>query len=48
MVGAAALQREVLVELLENRLHALTVADVAAVVQVTRRSVSGVSSFNDR
>ena len=27
MVGAAALEREVLVELLEDRLHPLTVAD---------------------
>ena len=59
VVGAAALQREVLVELLEHRLeprvatllpagfHVLTVADDAAAVQVTRRSVSGVSSVND-
>ncbi len=48
VVGAAALEREMLVELLEDRLHSLTVADRRRAAQVTRRSVSGVRSFNER
>jgi hypothetical protein len=48
VIGAAALEGEVLVELFEDRLHALTVADGRATAQVTRRSVSGVRSFSVR
>ncbi len=45
VLGAAALQREVLVELFEDRLHPPTVADARTVAQLTRRSASGVRSF---
>ncbi len=45
VVGTATLQREILVELLENRVHSPTFADADAVPQVTRRSTSGVRSL---
>ena len=44
VLGAATFQREVFVELLEDRLHSPTVADAGRGFQVTRRSVSGVRS----
>jgi hypothetical protein len=44
--GAAALQREVFVELLENGVHIFTVADDDALTQSTRRNASGVRSFS--
>jgi hypothetical protein len=46
VLGAATLQREVLVELLEDRLHFPTVADGKAAAQVTRRNTSGVRSLS--
>ena len=44
VLGAVPLQREVLVELLEDGIHVPTVAEADRTAQVTRRSVSGVRS----
>ena len=44
--GAAALQRQVVGELVEDRVHSPTVADGGAVTQPTRRIASGVRSFS--
>jgi hypothetical protein len=41
-----ALQLQIAVELVEDRLHYLTVAEARARTQVTRRRVSGVRSFS--
>jgi hypothetical protein len=43
---AKALQLQIIVELVEDRLHYLTVAETCAMTQVTRRRVSGVRSFS--
>ncbi len=44
---ATTLQRQVVVELVEDRLHYLTVAEIRGLAQLTRRRVSGVRSASD-
>jgi hypothetical protein len=46
MRRAKALQLQVTVEFVEDRLHHLTVAETDGLAQVTRRRVSGVRSFS--